>query len=419
MSIIFRTGGVMISLLLVFVLLRPAVSRYYASLEPPGEQNISRASRIIPGNAAYHYVLGQFTFAVHDKPSIDKAIDRYLLSLARNPIDGRTWLALSRAYDDNGDHGAAEYAVRRAAAVDGSNATLSWEAGLFFLLRERFSDAAPFFRKYITIVPADQERVYLMLYALGVDPSYLLDNLVPYDYEHYKQYLRFLMSNNLVPDSIETWKRMADWKLERTDYLAHCNFLIDRGHIDEARAEWKQFAKKFHLEKGDETPASVIWNGEFEVPVQNGGFDWRIGRGDGVRIFLDTDIKKTGYSSLGVNFNGKTNPSVYVARQIVPVKSGQRYRVEVNIRTERLTTTNGLLLEISALKCDPFAVKSDAVTGTTLWRDLDLEFDAPQNCKTVQIGIKRDQSTKFDNKISGSAWIDSVTMAPISKQKTY
>jgi len=225
----------MISLLLVFVLLRPAVSRYYASLEPPGEQNISRASRIIPGNAAYHYVLGQFTFAVHDKPSIDKAIDRYLLSLARNPIDGRTWLALSRAYDDNGDHGAAEYAVRRAAAVDGSNATLSWEAGLFFLLRERFSDAAPFFRKYITIVPADQERVYLMLYALGVDPSYLLDNLVPYDYEHYKQYLRFLMSNNLVPDSIETWKRMADWKLERTDYLAHCNFLIDRGHIDEAR----------------------------------------------------------------------------------------------------------------------------------------------------------------------------------------
>lgn len=413
---VFRAGAVVISLLLMIVLLRPVISQHYSSRKPAAEGDISRASRVTPENAAYHYILGLLAFGVHDEPSIRKAISEFHLSLTHNPLDGKAWLALSNAYSDNGNDRAAEYAIRRAAAVDAANTNLSWEAGLFFLLRERFDDAVPFLKKYITIVPADQERVYLTFYGLGVKPSYLLDNLVPYDYQHYKQYLGFLMANNLVAEAAEAWRRMAGWKLERPDYLTYCNFLMQAGYIGDARTEWGQFAKKFHLEKGDEAPANLIWNGEFEVPVQNGGFDWRIGKAPGVRIFLDTDIRKTGYNSLSVGFNGKTNPDIYVARQIVPVQPGQRYRVEMHIRTERLTTTNGVLLEASAFKCGPLVVRTEAVTGTTLWRDLELEFDAPQNCKAVQIGIKRDQSTKFDNKISGNVWIDSVSMVPIEKK---
>jgi hypothetical protein len=44
---------------------------------------------------------------------------------------------------------------------------------------------------------------------------------------------------------------------------------------------------------------------------------------------------------------------------------------------------------------------------------MEVEFTAPGNCKAIKIGVGRERSEKFDNKIGGDVWIDSITMTTI------
>ncbi len=64
-------------------------------------------------------------------------------------------------------------------------------------------------------------------------------------------------------------------------------------------------------------------------------------------MFIDKDMKRSGRSSLAAKFSGKTNPGVYIAQQIVVVEPKQRYRLLGQIKTDHLTTHNGILLEVS------------------------------------------------------------------------
>lgn len=414
-NVIFRIFLVIVSIAALLAFLRPVLSDFYAGyyrgrVSNPNEKNIMQASRITNEDAGYHYLSGLLHYTLHGKEDIKKAIDDYLLALKRNPTDSRVWLAIAKAYRDIGMEEYAEHAIRRAVYMDKNDPGLVWESGVFFLHLNKPSVAIQYLRRYIFMVPSDQDNVYSLCYAMGVRPIDMLDSLVPENYDFYKRYLDFLMSNRLSSDSFEVWKRLKKFKPERGEYLKYCDFLIGVGETEEAEELWKEFAKRFAV--SDNRPSGeMIWNGDFELPFENGGFDWRIGTSQGVRVFRDKDIKWTGFASLSVNFDGKTNPGLYIARQIVPVSPGRKYRLSGYIRTEGITTLNGIILEVSNLVCDPFAKTTEPVTGTNLWKKMEIEFTAPNRCRTVSIGIKREQSGKFDNKISGDAWIDSMSMA--------
>ncbi len=401
-------------MIVLVAFLRPALSEYYERKAPNlSEKNISRASRITDEDARYHYLLGLFSYFSHDAPGLRKAMDHYLLSLRKNPTDSEVWLALARAYRDAGVTQSADYAIRKALYLDKNNPDIAWESGVFFLNQDKIDDALRSLGRYIYMVPEDQGNVYSLCYMMGVTPAAMLDSLVPRGYDFYKHFLDFLMTNKLTGNSSEAWKRLKKFNPDRGDYLRYCNLLIEAGETEEAQTVWGEFAKKFNIGTGtNKQPDDLIWNGDFEMPIEDGGFDWRIGRSEGVRIFRDKDIRRSGFASLSVNFNGKTNPGLYIARQIVPVEPAQKYRLSGYIRTDRITTLNGIVIEAANYLCDPFVKKTEPVTGTNLWKKMELDFTTPHKCNAVSIGIKRDQSDKLDNKISGDAWIDSLSMTP-------
>lgn len=413
---LFRILSVIIAFIPAVLFLRSAVSEHLSSPNPElSQRGISLAARITDENARYHYLAGLLAYTVHDKPALEKAVGHYLLSLKRNPADGQAWLAAARAYRDDGRKENAEYAARKAAFVDRNNPGLIWEAGVFFLLEDRAEEAARLFRRYITMVPEDQESVYSLCYMMGVDPAHILGNLVPADYKFYRRYLNYLAANRLLSESLDVWEKMKALGPGKADFLGYIDFLIGSGEIEKALAQWSDFIRRFRLiegnREGDEYQSDdYLWNGDFELPIENGGFDWRIGRSGEVRIFRDRDIRRTGDASLSVNFDGSSNPGIYIARQIVPVGPGKRYALSGYIKTERITTQNGVLFEVSGLRCGPFVTKTDPVTGTNMWKKIALEFTAPGACKALMVGIKREKSAKFDNKISGDVWLESLTM---------
>ena len=162
----------------------------------------------------------------------------------------------------------------------------------------------------------------------------------------------------------------------------------------------------------------IIWNGDFELPAENGGFDWRLGHAEGVKVFIDREVRLTGNASLRASFDGRSNPDIYVAKQIAPVEPESLYRVKLSIRTEGITTLNGVFLDVSGYRCPNLTVRTEPVTGTTnLWKDISTEFVTPKDCMAVWLGIRREKSDKFDNRISGNVWIDSVSMAQARENK--
>jgi hypothetical protein len=400
-----------ISIFLIVLFIRPVLSEYYAPIPAIKETGLLQACRITHEDAKYHCLLGYLYYSLRNKSGTEKAIDRYLLSLQRNPTDACTWVAVARAYRDSGMWEHAEHAMRKAVYMNKNSPSLMWESGVFFLLGDKAAEATRSLQSYIRMVPDDQENVYSLFYSMKVEPLYIIENLIPQDYAFYKRYFNFLTTNKLLNESREVWKRMAFFNPERSTYLGYCNFVIETGEMTEARTLWDDFVGRFGT--GVTGKPFIIWNGDFELPIENGGFDWRVGKADGVKVFIDKDIRRTGYTSLSANFDGKHNPGVYLAEQIVPVESGQEYKVIGYVKTENVTTKNGIFLEVTGYRCGPFIKRTDSVTGTNLWEIMEVEFTVPDNCKVIKIGIGRERSEKLDNKISGDVWIDSISMIPI------
>lgn len=413
LNVLFRVVLTIVSITVTLTFVRPALSDYYSrKISELDKERLVRASRITPEDAWYHYLLGFLDYAAHDRPGIETAVGHYLLSLKRNPTDSHAWLAIAKAYRDGERKNEVGYALRKAHHLDKNTPDVIWELALFLLLENKQDEALPLLRRYITLVPEEQANVYALCYMMRVKPVSILNDLVPADYSFYNHYLTFLIGNGLINESTEVWKRITKYNPERSEYLKYCDFLIASGEVGEGLALWGDFAKRF-LDVKNRPEGEILWNGDFELPIENGGFDWKIGKADGVRIHRDKDIKWTGFASLSINFNGNTNPGISFAQQIVPIHQGQRYKLTGYIRTEKITTQNGIMFEASNYLCDPFVKKTEPVTGTTLWKKIELEFTTPQRCKAITIAMKRERSEKFDNKISGDAWIDSLSMTQI------
>ena len=406
-----RFFGLLLSAALIAALLRPVLSAHYATRSSGNPLfGVLKASKITDQDARYHYLAGLLHQKYNDHNHIKEATYSYRRSLERDPTRAYTWLALSKIYRDYGHRSWAEYALRRATAVDRANPKIIWEAGMFYLTEGDSLCAAPYFKRYLALMPSEQEKLHTMLHAVGTRPAFILEQLLPADYPFYSRYFRFLVAYKQRAELSETWERRNLWRPTGADYLTYSDFLIESGNRQEAQAVWAEFVQRTYPSSMARDSSNMIFNGDFEYPPQNGGFDWKVGNDDGVRIYADRDIRKSGRSSLAARFSGKTNPGIYIARQVVPVKPGQHYRVSGQVRTDRLTTQNGLLLEILGHDCPSLALKSDAVTGTNDWRPLDLEFTTPPACSLIKIGVKRERSEKFDNKISGDAWLDEFRM---------
>ncbi|HXX53152.1 MAG TPA: hypothetical protein VEI28_01135 [Thermodesulfovibrionales bacterium] len=410
----FKVVLTIVSIAVTFTIVRPALSDYYYSprITELDKERLVRASRITPEDAWYHYLLGFLDYSAHDRPGTERAIGHYLLSLKRNPTDSHTWLAIAKAYRDMDRTSDASNALRKAYYLDRNTPDVIWELALFLLLDDKQDEALPLLKRYIMMVPEEQANVYALCYIMRVKPLSILNDLVPADHSFYNRYLAFLMENKLFNEFPEVWKRIRAYNPDRSEYLNYCDFLIALGEIGEGLALWDDYAKKF-LDVNKRPEGELLWNGDFELPIENGGFDWKIGKADGVRIYRDKDIKWTGFASLNVNFSGNTNPGISLVQQVVPVTQGQRYKLTGYIRTEKITTQNGIVFEASNYLCDPFIKKTEPVTGTTLWKKVELEFTTPQKCKAITIAVKRERSEKFDNKISGDAWIDSLSVIQI------
>lgn len=377
-------------------------------------EHLIRAARIDRLNPTYRYLLAKSYHLDLYEPSPDDAVRLYRDSLGISPLQPGVWLDLSKAYQARNDSQAAAHALERALSLSPTDSVLHWEAGVFWAVNGMQDKALEAFRKHLLLMPANQHAVYDLCWKFGIPAGAIQEKLVPHEYAYLSKYLLYLTATGRTDEAADVWPLLPIEQIERQVFLSYVNHLIASGRYDDAMKIWTDVTA--HRETDGRRPAeqdstSLVWNGGFERDMLNGGFDWVITEAAGVNVFLDEEIRMSGNRSLGVTFSGE-NPDAAFARQIILLRPGASYTLNAYLKTESITSSNGVLIRVSGVgpACQSLSQSSDSFTGTNRWREVSFEFSAPAGCQAALIQLRRDRSQKLDNRIEGTAWIDGITV---------
>lgn len=157
-------------------------------------------------------------------------------------------------------------------------------------------------------------------------------------------------------------------------------------------------------------PQPLIWNGSFETPMipAFAQFDWVLKDNEYARVGIDPQNARGGVQSLRLAFLGKDTARIDgEIKQLVLVKAGRRYRLEVQYKIRELITPMGPRVAITDYSAQTVLSASDPLPeGTHAWQQLGLDFTAPANATAVWLQIQRIPKYSYDDPTRGYVWFD-------------
>lgn len=216
-------------------------------------------------------------------------------------------------------------------------------------------------------------------------------------------YLDQLMKIKEVDAAVSLYDSMEEeaGTLDQDAKLRFCRFLIANDRLGEAKRIWKASL--------DEAIPN-IHNGSFEKEPMNLAFGWHFNNCKEADVRRTSETAFQGTRSLQVHFRGTNNVNFTHVSQIVPVDPGASYTLRFAQKGRSLTTDQGVFLEVSGYQCKGLYAASSPLAGTSPWIEEQLSFQVPPDCEAALIRVRRKESLKFDNKISGDYWLDDVRL---------
>jgi hypothetical protein len=337
---------------------------------------------------------------------------RLLEGLVRtNAASADRWANLGSVLVRSRDPDKAEYCFLRAIDLAPNTADNWLAVANFYIDRKQFRSALPYLGKVLASTNRE-EAVFNAFDAARLSFNGIVANGgLPDRPEIADHYFRHLLENGDIANSHEAWQ----WFRPRTpdDQLAaaYTQFLLMKGRLNEAAEVWRSQVATREPEFGK---ASFVLNGGFEQENTATPFDWRIAADDHVEASRDNTVAHSGRSSLRLQFDGKINSTYEGVSQRVFLPRGS-YRFEAFVRTAGITTDEGVGFRLRKVTTSGNAtVETARITGTNDWRRLEAELVVDSPVELIEIEVFRRQSLRFDNLISGTAWIDQVSLSPMN-----
>jgi len=358
-------------------------------------------------NSRYQYYLGSLTYFGKDQNNYKKSIQYFLNALKMNPHHLYSWFSLAKAYWMNNDREEAGRIFDRLAEVNTMNRNVAWDAGVFLLTKGEELRALKHFRRYLILEPAMYENVFSVCIDAGISHEIIAKDMIRRDPALLDLYYAFLIKRNMI-DVLEAMLNFDMLnKSKRTLQIRICNNFIANGYLDKARQVWTVLRNREFT--------GGLKNGGFEDKMIYGCFDWFNYKGKGYRTSIDEKVRHSGMRSIAVSFDGTYNVGGFLFSQIISVETGKSYNISAFMKSENITTSNGVYLDVRGYKCNEMLrSRSEEVTGSGDWRELQAHFQLPEGCETVMVSIRRDKSNKLNNKISGTAWFDDIAMEELN-----
>src|SRR5882762_9293086 len=145
--------------------------------------NLRWATRLAPGNAAYHSQLGRYLQVTNG--DLGRALREYQMATELNPQDAAAWFDIARLEQVLGDSAEQGRALQQAVRAAPKKPDVAWEAGNFLLLRGERDAAMREFRVVLENDDIVASAVLDLIWRVEPDAQALLDQVIPPRMETY------------------------------------------------------------------------------------------------------------------------------------------------------------------------------------------------------------------------------------------
>jgi tetratricopeptide (TPR) repeat protein len=406
--------SVLVALLLAYFSIRNARAEHFIAQETP--RGFGHAVRLEPENPRLWYLLGRYWQYNFDQQNLTRAVSSYRHAISLDPRSASTWLDLAQAYEDQGRDEDAQNAYRGARNAYPVSPEVAWRQANFLLRQGKNAAAYVEFRRAIEGQPSLALAAISRCWRADPDVDGILGQVLPPRSETYLAAMKFFVDEGNSDAAIAAWQRVlaSASGVPLKESFSLLDLLINAGRTKEALAVWEQARTLAGVQEPPEASHSLVWDGGFETDALGGGFAWRLRQHPGIQIDFDAQNKHSGARALRIRFDGKENFDFSNVSQYVAVEPRMTYHLTGWIRTDDISTDNGMRLLVYDPK-DPgkSGRLTSEVVGTEPWTQLELTFTTGPETHLVVLCIRRIPTTKLDNKLRGTAWVDDVTLAPL------
>jgi tetratricopeptide (TPR) repeat protein len=370
----------------------------------PDLASLQRAVRWQSGNADYRHRLGRYFFLIQRSP--EDAVQSFRAAVGLNPYQARYWFDLAGAYQWLGDTDAQKAALERGLVADPTTPDLAWEAGNFYLVQGDTEKALREFRVVMESDPYLPPAAVKLCWRVKPDIDVLLRDVVPPNV--YSTFLDFLISQEETAAAAKVWTSLAQLHqpLPPPIIFAYIRYLVGQHEVDQARLVWQQAATLSGLSDYQPSPANLIVNGDFNLNVLNGGFDWQYRQSKEVSLALDPTQSHGGHRSLLITFDAEKIDDAGIA-QLVPVQPSTGYDFSAYFRADDIQGAGGPRFAVQDLYTEATYFASDELKNADFWKEVSGSFTTGPDTKLLLLRVRREPPGM---PIKGKLWIDSVRL---------
>ena len=394
---------------------RRGIGDWYFRQAPP--VSIQAAIKWDRDSPQYYDALGTLTHFYAASPNLDESVKLFESATRLSPYDAHYWSDLGAAYDWAGQTNDAVNAFRRALRLFPNSPAINWRFANFAFRSHRLPEALRALQVVLAGNNPSRREVFRLAASAARDDRAILEMLPP-QASVFFDYLNFAMEAGNVLAAEQAWLRLLQLKLpfDLRQAFPYLDALIQHREPDRLTDAWAALAERFPEQIGPlVTKSNLVANGSFERDLLNGGMDWRVVPDEGAVAGLDFHGAFEGSRALRIEFTGKRNLDYGHVFQYVAVQPNTRYRFSGAMRVSGITTDSGPRFQVfDAFNIQDLFLSTENAVGTSDWSTQQLEFKTKANTRLLMVRIARPRSEKLDNQISGTVWIDQVSLIPVN-----
>jgi hypothetical protein len=393
----------------VVIYIALAGSQYLAAspAEKPNLSSLRRAVALAPGNAEYRYRLGRYYWLAEANPQAARQFYRSAVTL--NPHEARYWLELASVDLSLANTDQQKDALEQAIQAAPTSPSVAWEAANFYWVRGDEARALQEFRVVLRNDPAQSGAALKACWRIRPDADSLLQDVVPHDAGSLSLFLDFLIAGDNRQDAAKVWNQIAALQrpVETRYVFVYIHYLIDQRDVAQARLVWQQAAELAGLSGYQPSPENLVVNGDFSLPMLNGGFDWLYEQSSDVTLALDSTESHSGHRSLSIGFDSRGMEDAGI-RQLIPAEPRANYEFSAYFKAREMQGAGAPRFVIQDAFTGNLYFVSDDLKEADFWKPVEGRFSTGPDARLFILRIQRFPP---GNAIRGKLWIDGVRLA--------
>jgi hypothetical protein len=281
---------------------------------------------------------------------------------------------------------------------------------------DRPQAALPCFHRLLELSPEYANPTFALTLRAYHDPPMILAKVVgnEKDSQMGLAYVDFMSANNQFDAAHQAWTHIAEGgsPFSFDAVQVYIERLLNQRRYVEAQAIWSQLEARGIIAKpADSEAGNLLFNGGFEQPPLDAGFDWRSPPASYVSVDFADASPYAGAHCLRVDFLVGQNDEFEPVYQILPVVRDQAYTLTAYVRSRDITSDSGPRLRVIDPDCPGcLDASTNTTVGSTPWHNVTLKFTAGPQTQVVRISLWRPRSRVLPMEISGSFWLDAVSV---------